>query len=172
MTNDFFPAPSPANCSPCGAPAAPPASAPAPDSRFDLLDHFLVEGAPCSYKPQIEADMKFIPLMLVFGLALSLCNLSKKLHGGGSSNTNSGTSSSSNSGGAAAEHGEATSAQVAALSGGSDIKWEQQGMSWSVPPKWTEATNESKMFVWRSPGGFDAANLIVNISPMDESFPT
>jgi hypothetical protein len=116
--------------------------------------------------------MKFIPLLLVFGLALSLCNLSKKLHGGGSSNTNSGTSSTNNSGGAAAEHGEATSAQLAALSGGSQIKWEQQGMSWSVPPKWTETTNESKSFAWRSPGGFDAANLIVSISPMDESFPT
>jgi len=116
--------------------------------------------------------MKFIPLLLVFGLALSLCNLTKKLHGGGSSNTNSGTSSSSSSGGAAAEHGEATSAQLAALSGGSEIKWAQQGMSFSVPPKWTETTNESKMFSWRSTGGFDAANLIVSISPMDENFPT
>jgi hypothetical protein len=28
------------------------------------------------------------------------------------------------------------------------------------------------MFVWRSPGGSDAATLIVNISPMDENFPT
>jgi hypothetical protein len=27
------------------------------------------------------------------------------------------------------------------------------------------------MFVWRSPGGGDAASLIVNISPMDENFP-
>jgi len=116
--------------------------------------------------------MKFIPLLLVFGLALSLCNLSKKLHGGGSSNTNSGTSSSSNSSGAAAEHGEATSIQLAALSGGSEIKWEQQGMSFSVPPKWVETTNESKTFSWRSPGGFDAANLIVSISPMGEDFPT
>jgi len=115
--------------------------------------------------------MKFIPLLLVFGLALSLCNLSKKLHGGGSSNTNSGTSSSSNSSGAPAEKGEATSIQLAALSGGSEIKWEQQGMSFSVPPKWTEVSKESKMFVWHSPGGFDAATLNVTISPMDENFP-
>src|SRR2546422_11625125 len=28
------------------------------------------------------------------------------------------------------------------------------------------------MLVWRSPGTWDAASLIVNISPMDESFPT
>jgi len=44
-------------------------------------------------------------------------------------------------------------------------------MSWTVPPKWTEQQNESKSFMWRSPGGADAANLIVSISPMDENFP-
>jgi hypothetical protein len=58
------------------------------------------------------------------------------------------------------------------LAGGKTVKWDAQGMSWTVPPNWTESSNESKMLLWRSPGGFDAANLIVNISPMDESFPT
>jgi hypothetical protein len=41
-----------------------------------------------------------------------------------------------------------------------------------VPPKWTQADIDSKSLLWRSPGGSDAANLIVNISAMDESFPT
>lgn len=45
-------------------------------------------------------------------------------------------------------------------------------MSWTVPPNWTEEENESKSFMWRSPGGGSAASLIVSISPMDESFPT
>ena len=44
-------------------------------------------------------------------------------------------------------------------------------MSWTLPPKWTELENESKSFVWHSPGG-DGATLNVSISPMDESFPT
>ena len=114
--------------------------------------------------------MKYIPLVLVLGFALSLCNLSKKLHSGNSS-SGSGTSSSSEQGGITAEHGEATSAQLAALSGGQQIKWDKQGMSWTVPPKWTETSNETKEFLWRSPGGSDAANLIVNISPMGEDFP-
>ena len=52
------------------------------------------------------------------------------------------------------------------------MKWDRQGMSFTVPPKWTELENESKSFVWRSPGGGDGATLNVNISPMDESFPT
>jgi len=115
--------------------------------------------------------MKYIPLVLVLGFALSLCNLTNKLHSG-KTNSGSGTSSSSDGSGIVAEHGEATAAQLAALSGGQQIKWDKQGMSWTVPPKWTETTNETKEFLWRSPGGSDAANLIVSISPMDEAFPT
>ena len=117
--------------------------------------------------------MKFLPLVLVLGFALSLCNLTSKFKGH-SSNSGSGNSSSSSdsSGGITAEKGEANSAQLAAIAGGQEVKCNQQGMSWTVPANWTEQSNESKMFVWRSPGGFDAANLIVNISPMDESFPT
>ena len=44
-------------------------------------------------------------------------------------------------------------------------------MSWTVPAKWTQTESESKSFSWRSPGGSDAANLIVSISPMPENFP-
>src|SRR6185295_2969552 len=116
--------------------------------------------------------MKYIPVVLVLGFALSLCNLSSKFK---SKNSSSGTNSSSSSdpgGGAAAEHGEATPAQLAALSGGQQIKWDQQGMTFTVPAKWTEVTNESKQFAWHSPGGFDGANLIVSIAAMGDDFPT
>jgi hypothetical protein len=114
--------------------------------------------------------MKHIPVLLVLGFALSLCNLSNKLKP--SSNSGGpGKTASSDSGGEA-EKATPTEAQTAALAGGQSVKWDQQGMSWSVPAKWTESTNESKSFMWRSPGGSEAANLIVSISPMDESFPT
>jgi hypothetical protein len=114
--------------------------------------------------------MKQIPVLLVLGLALSLCNLSNRLR----TSTNSGESGKSASAGKGgeAEVATPTAAQVEALAGGQTVTWDQQGMSWTVPPKWSQATNESKMLVWRSPGGSEAANLIVNISPMDESFPT
>ena len=114
--------------------------------------------------------MKHIPVLLVLGLALSLCNLTNKLKP--SSNSGGPGKTATSDSGDTAEKAELTEAQTAALAGGSTAKWDQQGMSWSVPPKWTESTNESKMLMWRSPGGSDAANLIVNISPMDESFPT
>ncbi len=116
--------------------------------------------------------MKQIPVLLVLGFALSLCNLTNKLkpssNSGGPGKTATGSSDSP----AAGEPAKPTDAQIAALAGGKDVKWDAQGMSWTVPPKWTESTNESKMLLWRSPGSWDAANLIVNISPMDESFPT
>jgi hypothetical protein len=41
-----------------------------------------------------------------------------------------------------------------------------------VPANWSRASESSKELLWRSPGSSDAANLIVSISPMDESFPT
>ena len=111
--------------------------------------------------------MKNILILLLLGFALSLCNLSGRFNKKTSSSGPSNGSGSSRS----AEHGQPTAQQTQALAGGQQIKWDRQGMSWTVPPKWTEETNESKSFVWRSPGS-DAATLNVNISPMDDSFPT
>jgi hypothetical protein len=116
--------------------------------------------------------MKQIPVLIVLGFALSLCNLTSKLR---SSNNSSGPGKSASSGsdsGGEAEHATPTAAQLQALAGGQTVKWDQQGMSWTVPPGWKEVTNESKELVWSSPGGSDGANLIVSISPMDESFST
>ena len=110
--------------------------------------------------------MKQILALLLIGFALSLCNLSERFKKGGS------TSGPSATGGAAAEKAQPTAAQTAAIAGGQQAKWDRQGISWTVPPNWTEQENESKSFMWRSPGGADAASLIVSISPMPESFPT
>jgi hypothetical protein len=112
--------------------------------------------------------MKNILVLLLLGFALSLCNLAGKFK-----NSNSAGGPSASGGGSArsAEHGQATAAQTAALSGGQQVKWERQGMSFTVPSNWTEVQSESKSFVWRSPGGMDGATLNVNISPMGADFP-
>lgn len=115
--------------------------------------------------------MKYLPVGLVLLFALSLCNLSEKFkHGKSTSGSGSNSSSSSSDSGATAEHGEANQAQLAALAGGQEVKWERQGMSFKVPASWKEVTNESKELTWSSPGS--EASLIVSISPMDENFPT
>jgi hypothetical protein len=117
--------------------------------------------------------MKHIPLMLVLGLALSLCGLTSKFKKT-TSNSNNSTNSSltTRDDDAPAEHPVPTAAQTAAISGGQTVNWDKQGMSWTVPANWSQSSEESKKLLWRSPGGYDAANLIVSISPMDESFPT
>ena len=112
--------------------------------------------------------MKHIVALLLIGFSLSLCNLSERFKKGSSTSGPSGAKASDTT----AEKGQPTSEQIAALAGGQPIKWDRQGMSWTVPAKWTETSNESKEFIWRSPGGADAASLIVSISPMDDSFPT
>ena len=111
--------------------------------------------------------MKTIPLLLVLGLALSLCNLTDKLKGVGSSG---GKSNPTAAGGAEVETPVPTAEQIAALVGGQTVTWDKQGMSWTLPPNWKETTNETKNLVWSAPGS--SANLIVTISPMDEKFDT
>src|SRR6266404_2891468 len=114
--------------------------------------------------------MKQIPTILVLGFALSLCNLGTKLR----TATNSGGSGSekSSSSSSEAEKATPTAAQTQALAGGQAVKWDRQGMSWTAPPQWKQDSSEAKELVWSSPGGDEAAHLIVSISPMDESFPT
>ena len=112
--------------------------------------------------------MKQIALVLLIGFALSLCNLSERFKKG---SAGSGSSTSASDSGAKPEPAQPTAAQTAAIAGGKEVKWDRQGMSWTVPANWTETTNESKSFTWRSPGGSEAASLIVTISPMTEEFP-
>lgn len=111
--------------------------------------------------------MKQIPMLLLLGFALSLCNLMKSKN----ANAPSGSGASSSQS-ITAEKAVPTAAQTAALAGGQTIKWDQQGMSWTVPPKWTKITDERDSFAVHSPGGFDAANLVVSVSTMMENFPS
>jgi hypothetical protein len=115
--------------------------------------------------------MKHLTTIVLLGFAISLCNLSSKLKSARNSNEPAANAPGARSSSANVEHPIPTAGQVTALAGGKEIKWDQQGMTFNIPPKWTEATNETKMFVWRSPGSWDAASLIVNISPMAEDFP-
>ncbi|MFN2596427.1 MAG: hypothetical protein ABR563_04480 [Pyrinomonadaceae bacterium] len=87
----------------------------------------------------------------------------------GSRGSSGGTTTTS--GGDAAEAPQPTGAQTAAISGGQEATWDQQEISWTVPQRWAKQEVTSQQFYWRSPGGADAANLIVSISPMSADFP-
>ena len=83
----------------------------------------------------------------------------------------SGGTTSTSTGDDDAEGPQPTAAQTAAVSGGQTARWEQQEMSWTVPQRWAKQSAESTSLLWRSPGSWDAANLIVSVSPMGADFP-
>jgi hypothetical protein len=116
--------------------------------------------------------MKQIPMLLLLGLALSLCNISDKLKSSKNSNgSGTGTTSSSSGDGSTVEKAAPTAAQTAAIAGGTPISWDQQGITWTVPSNWNKVSAERNSLLVRSPGGDEAANLIGSISPMSEDFP-
>jgi hypothetical protein len=91
----------------------------------------------------------------------------------GASTTSKGASTSADvSGGEAVESATATASQLAALEGGQEIKWDQQGISWTVPKGWVKGSVETKNFMWHSATGGDLGSLIAYISPMGDDFPT
>jgi hypothetical protein len=74
-------------------------------------------------------------------------------------------------GSADAEPPVPTAGQAAAVAGGRSALWEQQELSWTVPQRWKLHSADSSSLLWRSPGSWDAASLIVSISPMAADFP-
>jgi hypothetical protein len=82
------------------------------------------------------------------------------------------TGLTSTSGGAEAEPPSPTAEQQAAVAGGQSAAWEQQEVSWTVPQKWKKFSADSSSLLWRSPGSWDAASLIVSVSPMSADFPS
>jgi hypothetical protein len=70
-----------------------------------------------------------------------------------------------------AEEPEPSEAQRAAVAGGQEAEWAQQEISWTVPQRWSEQSVSSTSLLWRSPGTWDAASLIGNVSPMSDDFP-
>jgi hypothetical protein len=90
----------------------------------------------------------------------------------GSRGASSGAGTSASSSAASeADAPQPTSAQSAAVAGGQSAAWEQQEISWTVPQRWAKNEASSQTFVWRSPGSWDAASLIVSVSPMSADFP-
>ena len=107
-----------------------------------------------------------IPLaLLVFVVAA--CNLSSKLKSGNSndSSTNSSSSgSASKIGDDPVEKPNPTAAQTAAIAGGQEVKWDQQGITWTLPANWKKSTVTTEGLTHSGNGAF----LIVNISVLPQ----
>jgi len=115
-----------------------------------------------------------IPLaLLVFVVAA--CNLSSKLKSNSNDGSSSSSSNSSSSGNPTkvgndpVEKPAPTDAQIAALANGEEVKWDEQGMTWTLPPGWKKQSVSNNSFTY----SFGTqVFLIVSISPMPPDFPT
>jgi hypothetical protein len=119
--------------------------------------------------------MNKIPAFIALALMLSLCNLTDKLRSksGGDANTNSSTSKTTSPGSSGSTSSEPverpspTSAQIAALEGGQSVTWDQQGITWTLPAKWTKVSVANELFNWGGGGSF----IIVSISALGDTYP-
>ncbi|MBD0373328.1 MAG: hypothetical protein ICV60_21000 [Pyrinomonadaceae bacterium] len=114
--------------------------------------------------------MKQIPLLLLLAFSLSLCNLTERFTGKKTEDSNSGSTSSGSSKSGSnqpVEKPNPTAAQKAALDGGQTVKWDQQGITWTLPANWRKVSVEKLMFNYGTPPTF----IGVNISPMADDFP-
>jgi hypothetical protein len=112
--------------------------------------------------------MKQIPLVLLIVLGLSLCNLTDKLKKSSNTDSNASPSGGSSTSGEAYVKPTPSAAEAAALEGGKPATWDEQGLAWKMPPKWTEQSKDRLSFSW---GGGGSAFMNLSISPMDDSFP-
>jgi len=105
--------------------------------------------------------------------ALSFCGLGEKFKqmSGGVNNSNSTTTSSnssSSSSSTSAEKPKLTSDQQEIVDSGSETKWDEQGLSWTLPKGWKKMDVKKESFNYQSP---DNAFLLVNVSVMPDNFP-
>jgi len=118
--------------------------------------------------------MKHVPLIVAMILVVVACNLTSKFKKTESTNSNSSSTSSSSGnptkiGDDPVEKAEPTAAQTAALANGQEVKWDQQGITWTLPPNWKKNTATNDTFQY---GSGDGAFLIGSISAMSTDFPT
>jgi hypothetical protein len=106
-----------------------------------------------------------IPLaLLVFVVAA--CNLSSKLKSGNSNepSTSSSSGNPSKIGDDPVEKPNPTAAQTAAIANGQEVKWDQQGITWTLPANWKKLNVSTEGFSYSGNGAF----LTVNISVLPQ----
>ncbi len=117
--------------------------------------------------------MKSLVTLGIISFAMTFCGLGERFKSmtGSGSNSNTTTTSPSNTSGTSAtvaEKAKLSSAQQAAIDGGSETKWDDQGISWTLPKGWKKMDVKKESFNYQ---GSDNSFLLVNISMMPDSFP-
>lgn len=114
--------------------------------------------------------MKQLTVIAVMVLVVAACNLSNKFKksetssSNNSSNSNSSTSNTGTANDEPAEKPNPTAAQTAAIANGQEVKWDQQGITWTLPANWKKVSVSNESFSY----GGDGAFLTVAVSVMPQ----
>jgi hypothetical protein len=113
--------------------------------------------------------MKHVPLLVALVLVVAACNLTSRFKTTNNSNSAAPTTAGNKSApdGEPVEKPHPTAAQTAAIANGADVKWDQQGISWTVPASWKKQDVRNESLSYAGSGAF----LIANISTMGADFP-
>jgi hypothetical protein len=117
--------------------------------------------------------MKSILTLGLITFALTFCGLGDRLKqmsgsNNGTANSSSSSSSSKSSSGDV-ETPKPTAAQQAIIDSGSEVKWDEQGISWRLPATFKKMSVMKESLNYGSPGsGF----LIASVSVMPDNFPS
>lgn len=105
--------------------------------------------------------MKKFFLLAFMVFVVAACNLSSKLRSGNNSNS---STSSETVDGEPVEKANPTAAQTAAIANGQPAKWDQQGITWTLPPNWNKLDVRNESLSYGGGGAF----LSVNVSVMPQ----
>jgi hypothetical protein len=115
--------------------------------------------------------MRSVMALCVLSFALTFCGLGerlKSLTGGGTSNGAGPSSNSGSTESSSAERPTLTASQREIQSSSKEVNWDDQNISFKLPPGWPKMDVKKDSFNYGSPtNGF----LIASISVMPDSFP-
>ena len=112
--------------------------------------------------------MKAILTLSAMFFVFSFCGLTEKLKQMSGNGSNTSSNSAKTSGSTGAEKAKLTPAQQSILDSGTEVKWDDQGISWKLPSGWKKMDVKKETFNYQSP---DNAFLLVNISLLSDDFP-
>jgi len=112
--------------------------------------------------------MKKVSLIVAMVFVVAACNLSEKFKKSGTSNSNSSSSNPSKIGNDPVEQPNPTAAQTAAIANGQTVKWDQQGITWTMPANWKKQDVRNETLSYGGDGAF--LSVVISVMPQMEKF--
>ena len=97
---------------------------------------------------------------------VAACNLSEKFKKSSNSNSSSSSSNPAKIGNDPVEQPNPTAAQSAAIANGQTVKWDQQGITWTLPANWKKQDVRNESLSYGGDGAF--LSVVVSVMPQME----